>query len=178
MLDGVIVQAFMLGTRFLSTSYQAGEGILGTPLPHRDTHTVLIVDDNPHLLQAVKEALTLLGPFTIITAANGMYGLRQAIEQVPDCIVIDVMMPGIDGLQLTRALRGDLTTAHIPIVILTAKVQPKNIYDGLAAGADYYLLKPVKPQDLAAAIAKAIQTNTHERERNLEALVRELPPRE
>src|SRR6516225_262125 len=89
-------------------------------------YTVLIVDDNDELLESLRFALSALGPFVIATASDGAEGLERAYELRPHCIVIDVKMPGVDGLRLTRTLRGDPETASIPLVILSALTQEKD----------------------------------------------------
>src|SRR5262245_19003688 len=92
-------------------------------MPASRSFTVLIVDDNRELLDLITESLTLLGDYTVLTADNGADGLARAVEIRPDCMVIDIKMPGLDGYQLVRALRGDPATAALPLVILTALTQ-------------------------------------------------------
>src|SRR5712691_10356197 len=117
-------------------------------IPSGTGYRVLISDDNRDLLDLITQSLTLLGDYTVVTADNGADGLSLVMELRPDCAVIDVKMPGLDGYQLVRALRGDPETAGTPLVILTALVQESNRFAGMAAGVDCYLTKPVKPQDL------------------------------
>jgi CheY-like chemotaxis protein len=126
-------------------------------------YMVLIVDDNPGLLAAMTETLHLLTQHRMLTARDGATGLALAVNQHPDCIIIDVRMPGLDGYQLVRALRGDPATETIPLVILTAMAQDKDRFAGLAAGADQYLLKPIDPQDFVAAIHRAVQISHADR---------------
>jgi two-component system alkaline phosphatase synthesis response regulator PhoP len=133
-------------------------------------YTVLIVDDNRELLALITEALHLLGEYAVLTAENGDDGLLQAIETHPDCMVLDIKMPGLDGYQLMRALRGDPATAAIPLVVLTALTQEHYHLAGLLAGADQCLAKPIKPQELVVAIQAAINLSAAERQRRLEAL--------
>jgi DNA-binding response OmpR family regulator len=133
-------------------------------------YTVLIVDDNDELLESLRFALTALGPFLIATASDGAEGLERAYELRPHCVVIDVKMPGVDGLQLARALRGDAETATIPLVILSALIQDKDQTVGMLAGADQYLTKPTKPQELVAAIFQAIRLSEEERLKRLQGL--------
>jgi CheY-like chemotaxis protein len=131
---------------------------------------VLIVDDNDELLESLQFALSALGPFNIVTARDGAHGLERAYEVRPHCIVVDVKMPGVDGLRLTRTLRGDPETASIPLVILSALTQEKDQAAGMLAGADQYLTKPTKPQELVEAILRAIRLSEDERLRRLQAL--------
>lgn len=136
-------------------------------------YTVLIVDDNRELLDLITESLTLLGDYSVLTAENGADGLERAVEARPDCMVIDVKMPGLDGYQLVRALRGDPATARMPMVILTALTQDHHRFASLLAGADRYLTKPIKPPDLVNAIHDAIRVSEVERARRMDALLRE-----
>lgn len=141
--------------------------------PVGNPFTVLIVDDNHDLLLLITEALTLLGSYTVITADNGDDGLARAIELRPDCVVIDVRMPGLDGYQLVRALRGDPQTAALPLVILTALTQDHYRFAGLLSGADRYLTKPIKPDELVTAIQESIHLSEAERTARMWALVDE-----
>jgi DNA-binding response OmpR family regulator len=88
----------------------------------------------------------------------------------PDCVVIDVKMPEIDGLQLERALRGDAEMASIPLVILSALVRENDRGKGMYAGADQYIIKPTKPRELVEAIQRAIALSEDERQRRQRAL--------
>jgi two-component system alkaline phosphatase synthesis response regulator PhoP len=139
-------------------------------------YTILLVDDNPDLLKALTITLSALGNFTVATATDGGEGLEQFYSVRPDCMVIDIRMPGVDGYQLVRALRGDPETWDTPMVILTALAQDRDQFAGFAAGADAYLVKPVKPQDLAAAIRHAIDTTAHQRGQRMRDLVDKAPP--
>ena len=140
------------------------------------TYKVLIVEDNPNVLSIITDSLLELGDFQVVTAADGAEGLAAFYAKRPDCMVIDVKMPGLDGYQLVRAIRGDPETAGTPLVILTALVQDSNRFTGMAAGVDCYLTKPVKPQDLVAAIQQAIARSEAERRQQLRVLVEEPPP--
>ena len=135
-----------------------------------DALTVLLVDDNPDLLDMLTLALRAMGGFTIVRATDGVSGLEQAVTVRPDCAVIDVLMPGLNGVQLVRALRGDPATAEIPLIILTAMAQEKDLFAGLAAGADQYLTKPATPQAIIAAVHQAVALTREERRRRLQQL--------
>ncbi len=141
---------------------------------HTETSpTVLIVDDNEELIASLSFALRTLTRFHIEVATDGAQGLAKAIALQPDCMVVDVRMPEVDGLQLVRALRGDPTTANIPLVILSALVQDSDQALGMYAGADQYLTKPAKPQAVIAAIQRAIELTADERIRRLRELAEE-----
>ncbi len=137
---------------------------------------VLVVDDDLDLLPYLATSLRELSDFAIITATNGAEALERFFEVQPQCVVIDVRMPLLDGYQLVRALRGDAVSAATPLVILTAMAQDKDRFTGLAAGADQYLLKPVKPRELIKAIEAAIALDHAERERRFARLAQEPPP--
>jgi CheY-like chemotaxis protein len=141
--------------------------------PNEEVYTVLIVDDNPDLLKLFAFGLPDMGNFRVVTAEDGIDGLTKFYEIQPDCIVIDVVMPGLNGYQLVRALRGDPDTANTPLIILTAMVQNRDRTTGMASGVDIYLTKPVIPSELVAAIHKAIRVGKEERRRRMEQLARE-----
>jgi CheY-like chemotaxis protein len=137
-------------------------------------HRVLVVEDNTELLEFLQTALPKLGQFTVTCAPDGIAGLEAAITWQPHCMVIDVKMPGLDGYQLVRALRGDPTTADTPLVILTALAQERDKFTGLASGVDIYLTKPVVLPDLINAIQQAIHLSAQERAARLADLAREV----
>jgi DNA-binding response OmpR family regulator len=138
-----------------------------------EEQTVLLVDDNIDLLELLTNSLRYIGGFRILNAPDGAIGLELAVSERPDCVVIDVMMPGIDGFQLAHALRGDPETAEIPLVMLTALAQEENRLAGLLSGADRFLVKPVRIPGLIEAIQAAIATSRAERERTLRGLAEE-----
>ncbi len=134
-------------------------------------HTVLVVDDNADLRALVAESLRKLGSFTVITAEDGAQGLERCFAIRPDCVVIDVVMPGLDGYQLIRALRGDPASSATPLVILSALEGERERLGGLLAGVDEYLVKPVSPLELVRTIAQVIDRSEEERRRRLRALL-------
>lgn len=137
--------------------------------------TVLLVDDNPDIFSMYQDVLPAMSPFQVFTAADGVEAL-EALDrclnsgQGVDCVVVDVKMPHLDGLQLMRALRGDPRSADIPAVILTALAQDKDQFAGLAAGADQYLTKPVSVPDLITVISAAIALSAEQRTTRLRDL--------
>jgi len=134
---------------------------------------VLLVEDDHDLLSLLTQSLEYFGHFEVIGVADGISGLEQSVRLSPACVVIDIKMPGLDGYQLVRALRGDEKTASIPLIILTALGEDQDRFVGLASGADRFLQKPVKPQDLAQTIRETIQIDKAARIRQLNALVSE-----
>jgi two-component system alkaline phosphatase synthesis response regulator PhoP len=137
--------------------------------------TVLVVDDNAELRALVAESLRKLGQFSVVTAQDGIEGLKLFFEVRPDCVVIDVKMPGLDGYQLIRVLRGDPASSATPLVILSAMVQEKDRLAGLLSGVDEYLLKPVGPLELVQTIQRVLGRSEEERRRRLQALLDDLP---
>lgn len=135
--------------------------------------TVLVVDDNDDLLFAVKTALEMLGDFRVVTASDGIAGLTHIMQEPPDCAVIDVVMPGLNGNQLVRALRGDPETAEIPLIILSALVQERDQQTGALSGADQYLTKPLNASELVAAIQHAQHLTVADRATRLRHLSEE-----
>ncbi|MBA3825259.1 MAG: response regulator [Ktedonobacterales bacterium] len=131
--------------------------------------TVLLVDDQQDLLDVVSEGLTQRG-YQVLTAKDGVEGLTQAVEAQPDCIVIDVKMPGLNGNQLVLVLRGDPATSHIPLVMLTALAQERDQFIGIATGADQYLIKPQPPSKIHEAIQAALALTEGERAARLQHL--------
>lgn len=114
---------------------------------------ILVIDDDPSIRSLFKRGLGYEG-FTVDLAESGEAGLSSARDNVPDLIILDVMMPGIDGFEVLRRLRaaGDL----IPVIMLTAKDANESQIEGLDAGADDYVLKPVSFDVLLARI-RAVQ---------------------
>jgi CheY-like chemotaxis protein len=134
-----------------------------------ETHrTILVVDDNPDLLELLREGLS--DHFTVLLARNGAEGLTAVAKAHPDCAIIDIRMPDIDGLQLVRTLRGDPTTRDMPLIILTAMPEEQGLLPGLLSGADRYLTKPVLPSELIPAIRDVIALSVAERGRRLRSL--------
>lgn len=112
---------------------------------------LLIVDDEPNLLRAVAACLKAEN-YEVSTARSGREALLQLAESVPDLIVSDIRMPGMDGYQLARQLRGSPRTALVPIIFLTAKDETADRIEGFRAGIDAYLTKPFEPDELIAVV--------------------------
>jgi two-component system phosphate regulon response regulator PhoB len=113
--------------------------------------TILIVDDEEDILELVKYNLEKEG-YTTISALTGEDALKLATDIQPDLIVLDLMLPGMDGLEVTRILRTGTLTANVPIVMLTAKGDESDIVTGLELGANDYMSKPFSPRELVARI--------------------------
>src|SRR5690606_22765549 len=112
---------------------------------------ILVIDDDLDTLRLVGLMLQRQG-YEIIAASNGTQGLEKAINEKPDLILLDVMMPDMDGYEVTRRLRKNPTTSAIPILMFTAKTQIDDKVTGFEVGADDYLTKPTHPTELQAHV--------------------------
>ena len=113
--------------------------------------TILVIDDEKDLIELVRYNLEKEG-FDVVGAADGKAGLEVAREHRPDLILLDLMMPGLDGLEVCRRLRADGRTAGIPVILLTAKATEADRVVGLEMGADDYITKPFSPRELVARV--------------------------
>ncbi len=120
--------------------------------------TIMVVDDEPDLLELVAYNIRQDG-HEVVTATDGLKALELVRTRQPDVIVLDVMMPGLSGLEVARRLRSQTGTASIPIVMLTARAEEKHELEGLDAGADDYISKPFSMQVLIARV-KAVARRT------------------
>jgi two-component system alkaline phosphatase synthesis response regulator PhoP len=125
-------------------------------LDHSAGHHVLVVDDEEDLLELVRYNLTKEG-YRISCVATGDEALKVVRRQPPDLIVLDLMLPMIDGLEVCRRLKGDSKTRDIPIIMLTAKSEESDMVAGLERGADDYVTKPFSPRVLAARIKAVLR---------------------
>ena len=116
---------------------------------------LLVVEDNEDVMSLLYD--TFENGYNVITANNGDQGVQLAIEQIPDLIISDVMMPVMDGIELTELLKNDERTSHIPIILLTAKAGEENELMGIETGADDYITKPFSNKILIAKVAKLIE---------------------
>lgn len=117
---------------------------------------VLVVDDEPAICDMIRYALER-ADMTVYSASDAQGALVAINEDRPDIILMDWMMPGISGLDLTRRLRKDTVTADIPIIMLTAKVTEDDKVAGLEAGTDDYVIKPFSPRELVARISAVLR---------------------
>lgn len=117
---------------------------------------VLLVEDEEDIQQVVEYNLLKEG-HAVTCAANGEEGLKLARTKQPDLLLLDLMLPGIDGLEVCRALKRDASTASIPIIMLTARGEEQDIVTGLELGADDYVTKPFSPKVLIARVAAVLR---------------------
>jgi len=125
---------------------------------------VLVIDDNPTIVELIKYAVKLQGAYRVVVAYDGVQGLESIFAEQPDCVIIDVKMPKMDGYQLVRCLRGDARTADVPLIILSAMTREEDLMTGLLSGADEYLTKPFKPTALNDAIERVLMLTPAERQ--------------
>jgi two-component system alkaline phosphatase synthesis response regulator PhoP len=119
--------------------------------------TVLVVDDETQIVEICRDYLTAAG-FTVLTATDGTRGLAVARHERPDLIVLDLMLPGLDGLDVCRELRRDSSgLAAVPIIMLTARVEESDKLVGLELGADDYMTKPFSPRELVARVRTVLR---------------------
>lgn len=116
---------------------------------------LLIIEDNPDVVHYLDNLLQ--NQYVLNIALDGEEGLRAAIEQVPDIIISDIMMPKKDGIEVCKTLKNDIRTNHIPIILLTARADIDSRISGLEAGADAYLAKPFNRQELEVELAKLLR---------------------
>src|SRR5437667_1175145 len=117
---------------------------------------ILVVDDEPEAVELVEFNLKQAG-FNVFSAEDGATALRRARELLPSLIVLDLMLPEMDGLEVCRILRRDPATADIPVIMLTAKAAEVDRVVGLELGADDYLTKPFSPRELVLRVKKVLQ---------------------
>ena len=121
---------------------------------------VLIVEDDPHTRELVRVYLDREG-HDVLTAENGIDGLRAAREEAPDIILLDLMLPGMDGRDVCQSLRGE---SDVPIVMLTARVQEGDRLEGFDLGADDYITKPFSPREVVARIRAVLRRAARDRQ--------------
>ncbi|HXV49001.1 MAG TPA: response regulator [Candidatus Binatia bacterium] len=113
--------------------------------------TIMVVDDNPDIITIVKTILEGRG-YTVFSASSGPELLNMLPNHKPDLIILDIMMPEMDGLEVLTRLKGKAESATIPVILLTAKVQYEDVLGGYKLGADYYITKPFTSTQLVNGI--------------------------
>ena len=121
--------------------------------------TVLLAEDEPNIAESLKFLLERAG-YAVSVAADGKQALERALEDPPDALVLDVMLPEIDGYEVSRRLRADERSRHVPILILTAKSQQKDRETALDCGADLFITKPFANAEVVAAVNRIVESRS------------------
>lgn len=131
---------------------------MNSSLPDRRAgNVVLIVDDVPENLAVLHDALDESG-FTVLVANQGRAALERAVQVVPDIILLDVLMPGMDGFEVCRLLRDNLATRHIPVIFMTGLDEAEHVVRAFEAGGTDYVTKPLRPREVLARISAHMVT--------------------
>lgn len=124
--------------------------------PGSGRRTILIVDDEGDFAFFVKANLELLGPFEVIIATSGKAGVQAAREVRPDLILLDILMPGMSGFDVLKALKEDKATMQIPVLMLTARADVPSKQEASRLYNDDYLVKPIQAQELKDRIERVL----------------------
>jgi two-component system phosphate regulon response regulator PhoB len=117
---------------------------------------IVVVEDEPDILEVLSYNLVREG-FDVSTSLDGAQGLELICKKVPDLVLLDLMLPGMDGLDICRQLKTDAATRHIPIIMVTAKGEESDVVLGLGIGADDYISKPFSPKELVARVKAVLR---------------------
>lgn len=118
---------------------------------------ILVVDDERHIVRLVQVNLERAG-YQIVTAYDGVEALEKVKSESPDMVVLDVMMPRMDGFEVLKNLQADARYQNIPVIMLTAKAQDADIFKGWASGVSSYLTKPFNPRELLVFVERIFQS--------------------
>lgn len=124
---------------------------------------ILAVDDEKHIVRLVEINLKKAG-YEVTTASNGREALEAVALSVPDLIVMDVMMPEMDGFAALKKLKENSATSNIPVIMLTAKAQDADVFKGWQSGADLYLTKPFNPAELLTFVQRILSSKDEEQD--------------
>jgi len=117
---------------------------------------LLIIEDDPDIVELMQYNLEREG-YRVMSAEDGEVGLREAAQRKPDLVLLDLMLPGIDGLSVCRELKQAETTRQIPVIMVTAKGEETDVVTGLELGADDYVVKPFSPRELVARVRAVLR---------------------
>ena len=126
---------------------------------------ILAVDDERHIVRLVQVNLERAG-YTVVTAFNGKEALEQVEAEQPDLVVLDVMMPYMDGFEVLQNLRKNQSTRELPVIMLTAKAQDADVFRGWQSGVDCYLTKPFNPMELISFVKRIFKSLEESDEEN------------
>jgi two-component system alkaline phosphatase synthesis response regulator PhoP/two-component system response regulator VicR len=116
-------------------------------------HKILAVDDERHIVRLIQVNLERAG-YEVVTAYDGREALKKIEEEKPDMVVLDVMMPYMDGFETLKQIRANPQTRNLPVIMLTAKAQDQDVFQGYSQGADIYLTKPFNPMELLTFVKR------------------------
>jgi two-component system, OmpR family, alkaline phosphatase synthesis response regulator PhoP len=136
---------------------------------------ILVIEDDTDIALSVKYNLEKEGSFTVAAAHDGEEGLRQALAAPPDLVVLDLNLPGMDGLDVCRRLRSEPATRSVPIIMLTARVDESDKVVGLELGADDYIAKPFSVKELLARVRAVIRRMERSEEEPADEVLRDEP---
>jgi two-component system, OmpR family, alkaline phosphatase synthesis response regulator PhoP len=117
---------------------------------------ILVIEDEEQIRLNIQEIL-VLADFSVVTSSDGVRGLNLAKVKLPNLIICDIMMPGMDGLEVLQNLRNDPQTANIPLIFLTAKSERDDLRQGMNLGADDYITKPFEPREILQAVKARLE---------------------
>jgi two-component system, OmpR family, phosphate regulon response regulator PhoB len=120
---------------------------------------IVVIEDEPDILEVIEYNLTREG-FRIITAASGDAGYKAVLREAPELVLLDLLLPGLDGLEVCRKLKLEPMTRHIPIIMVSAKGEESDVVLGLGVGADDYVTKPFRPKELLARVRAVLRRGT------------------
>ena len=122
---------------------------------------VLVCDDERHIVRLIQVNLERQG-WTVVVAYDGLEGLEKVKSENPDILVLDVMMPQMDGFEVLKSIRKDPNTRDLSVIMLTAKAQDADVFQGWQSGADLYLTKPFNPMELITFIKRIVSSKEDE----------------
>lgn len=117
---------------------------------------ILLVDDEPGIRKMVGKRLQVAG-FQVTVSPDGEDAMLRVRKDPPDLVILDIMLPGVDGFTVCETLKQDARTRHVPIILFSAKDSQQDYRRGMAAGADAYITKPYKPQDLEGLVVRMVE---------------------
>jgi len=118
---------------------------------------ILVIEDDPDIALSLRLKLERDGGFEVVTATDGAAGLKLAVDRPPDLVLLDLNLPGVDGFEVCRLLRGEPVTAATPVIMLTARISESDRVAGLDLGADDYISKPFSPKEALARIRAVLR---------------------
>lgn len=132
---------------------------------------IVVIEDEPDILEAIQYNLEREG-FKVVTATSGDEGLKTVVREGPDLLLLDLLLPGLDGIEVCRRLKMDPVTQRIPIIMVSAKGEESDIVLGLGVGADDYVTKPFKPKELIARVRAVLRRGTYREDAGGERVAR------